>query len=62
MIWEHYRTWNPGTYVEIPRNTDTNAVNGTGSTTATLDAHFGNDTFYKVIAPAVAKNMDKRFV
>ncbi len=62
MIWEHYRTWNPGTYVEIPRTTDTNAVNGTGSTTATLDAHFGNDTFYKVIAPAVAKNMDKRFV
>ena len=61
QIWEHYRAWNPGTYVEIPRSTDTNAVNGTGATTATLDAHFGNDTFYKVIAPAVAEKMDKRF-
>lgn len=61
MIWAHYKTWNPKTYVEIPRDTDTNAVNGTGVTTAIRPAHFGNDAFYRVIAPAVAAKMAARF-
>ena len=61
MIWAHYKTWNPTTYVEIPRDTDTNAVNGTGVTTAIRPAHFGNDAFYRVIAPAVAAKMESRF-
>lgn len=60
-IWAHYKTWNPKTYVEIPRDTDTNAVNGTGVTTAIRPAHFGNDAFYRVIAPAVAAKMENRF-
>lgn len=60
-IWEHYRSWNPATYVEIPRDTDTNAVNGTGVTTAIRPAHFGNDAFYRVVAPAVKAKMEPRF-
>ena len=60
-IWAHYKTWNPGTYVEIPRDTDTNAVNGTGVTTDIRPAHFGNDAFYRVVAPAVAARMEPRF-
>ena len=61
MIWAHYKTWNPTTYVEIPRDTDTNAVNGTGVTTDIRPAHFGNDAFYRVVAPAVAAKMAARF-
>ena len=60
-IWANYKAWNPGTYVEIPRDTDTNAVNGTGVTTAIRPAHFGNDAFYHVVAPAVAAKMEPRF-
>lgn len=60
-IWAHYKTWNPTTYVEIPRDTDTNAVNGTGVTTAIRPAHFGNDAFYRVVAPAVKAKMEPRF-
>ena len=60
-IWANYKAWNPGTYVEIPRDTDTNAVNGTGGTTAIRPAHFGNDAFYHVVAPAVAAKMEPRF-
>lgn len=53
-IWDHYRQWNPATYVEIPRDTDTNAVSGTGLTARLRDAHFGNDAFARVIAPRTA--------
>lgn len=53
-IWDHYRQWNPLTYVELPRETDTNAVNGTGLTARLRDAHFGNDAFARVIAPRTA--------
>ena len=60
-IWANYKAWNPGTYVEIPRDTDTNATNGTGVTTAIRPAHFGNDAFYHVVAPAVAAKMEPRF-
>lgn len=60
-IWAHYKAWNPATYVEIPRDTDTNATNGTGVTTAIRPAHFGNDAFYRVVAPAVKAKMEPRF-
>lgn len=60
-IWAHYKTWNPATYVEIPRDTDTNATNGTGVTTDIRPAHFGNDAFYRVVAPAVKAKMEPRF-
>ena len=61
QIWEYYRTWNPGTYVPIPRSTDSNEVNGTGITAKQRSAHFGNDSFDRVIAPAVAVVMSGRF-
>lgn len=61
-IWANYKAWNPTTYVEIPRDTDTNAVNGTGVTTAIRPAHFGNDAFYRVVAPAVKAKMEPRFL
>lgn len=57
MIWEHYREWNPDTYVEIPRTTDSNEVNGTGLTASIRGAHFGNNAYIKVIAPRVADRM-----
>lgn len=60
QIWEHYRQWNPATYVEIPRETDSNAVNGTGLTARIRDCHFGNDAFDRVIAPRTAAVMARR--
>lgn len=60
QIWQHYREWNPDTYVEIPRETDTNAVNGTGKTAKVREAHFGNNAFVRVIAPRVAAAIGKR--
>lgn len=57
QIWNQYREWNPSTYVEIPRDTDSNEVNGTGRTTAIRPAHFGNDAYTTVIAPRVFKKM-----
>ena len=59
-IWENYRTWNPETYVEIPRDTDSNETGGTGITARILGAHFGNDAFLKVVAPRVADVMKER--
>lgn len=60
QIWAHYRSWNPDTYVEIPRSTDSNEVNGTGITAKLRAAHFGNDAFDRVIAPLVADAMKRR--
>ena len=60
MIWDHYRSWNPGTYVEIPRDTDTNEVNGTGLTTAIRPRHFGNDAYQRVVAPRIVEKMKRR--
>lgn len=60
MIWDHYRSWNPGTYVEIPRDTDTNEVNGTGLTTAIRPRHFGNDAYQRVVAPRIVEKMRRR--
>ena len=60
QIWEHYRAWNPGTYVDIPRDTDSNEVNGTGLTASIRACHFGNDAYIKVVAPRTADVMRKR--
>ena len=59
-IWDHYRAWNSITYVEIPRDTESNAVNGTGATTALRQSHFGNNAFQRVVAPRVAEAIRKR--
>lgn len=60
LIWEHYRQWNPDTYIEIPRSTDSNEINGTGITTQNYAAHFGNGSFDRVVAPLAAKKMARR--
>ena len=52
-IWNNYKIWNPKTYIEIPRNTDSNEINGTGQTAAIRGAHFGNNSYATVIAPRV---------
>lgn len=57
QIWDNYKEWNANTYVEIPRNTESNAVNGTGQTSSTRASHFGNNAFYKVVAPRVLQKM-----
>ncbi len=59
-IWDNYKKWNESTYVEIPRDTDSNAVNGTGRTASIRESHFGNDAFLKVIAPKIEKKMRER--
>lgn len=61
-IWENYRRFNPETYVEIPRGTDSNEVNGTGITARVRAQHFGNDAFERVVAPRVAAVMKKRLL
>ena len=62
QVWAHYREWNPETYVPIPRSTDSNEVNGTGITAKQRSAHFGNDSFDKVIAPAVAAVLARQLI
>lgn len=58
-ILENYKAWNLKTYVEINADdiNDTNATNGTGSTTSNRPTHFGNDAFFRVVAPEVYKKM-----
>lgn len=53
LIWENYRKWNPHTYIEVPRTTPSNAVNGTGATAMIREAHFGNNSYSEIIAPLV---------
>lgn len=60
MVWEHYWTWNEETYIPIPRDTDSNEVNGTGITAKQGSAHFGNGSFHRIIAPAVTAVMSQR--
>ena len=60
-IWENYRVWSPETYVEIPRETPSNEVNGTGITAKIRAAHFGGDAFVDTVAPRVAAVIQKRF-
>ena len=59
-IWAHYAQWSPETYVKVPRDTDSNEVNGTGLTAAVRAMHYGNDAFRRVVAPCIAKTMAKR--
>jgi hypothetical protein len=59
-IWEHYRQWDPDTYVPIPRETHSNEVNGTGITASIRAAHFGDNAFFNVVAPCVARVMTRR--
>ena len=59
-IWAHYAAWNPETYVPIPRDTDSNEINGTGLTASIRAMHYGNDAFRKVVAPAIADAMARR--
>ena len=59
-VWKNYRDFNMKTYVEIPRDTDSNAINGTsGPTTPMARGHFGNDAYTKVIAPRIFKKMSE---
>ena len=60
LIWENYEKWSSETYVKIPRSADSNEVNGTGITAKQRSAHFGNGSFEKIVAPAVAEAMSKR--
>lgn len=57
IIWSNYQAWNPNTYVEIPRITDSNDVNGTGETASNRPDHFGNNAYQKVVAPRVLQKM-----
>ena len=57
QIWDNYKAWNEKTYVEIPRDTESNAVNGTGQTTSNYPSHYGNNAYQKVIAPRVLQKM-----
>ena len=57
QIWDNYKTWNEKTYVEIPRDTESNQINGTGQTTQNYPSHYGNNAFQKVVAPRVLQKM-----
>ena len=57
QIWDNYRAWNEDTYIEIPRNTESNVVNGTGDTAGEKAKHYGNNAYQKVIAPLVLQKL-----
>lgn len=57
QIWDNYKAWNEKTYVEIPRDTESNEINGTGQTTTNYPSHYGNNAYQKVIAPRVLQKM-----
>ena len=57
QIWDNYKLWNKNTYVEIPRDTDSNAINGTGQTASNRPDHYGNNAYQKVVAPRVLQKM-----
>ena len=56
-IWANYKTWNKDTYIEIPRNTDSNDKNGTADTASVKAKHYGNNAYQKVIAPLVLQKL-----
>lgn len=56
-LWNKYKDWNINTYVEIPKGTESNEINGTGSTSPEKASHFGNNAFYNVVAPNVFNKM-----
>lgn len=57
QIWDNYRAWNTKTYVEVPRSTDSNEINGTGQTASHRPDHYGNDAYQKVVAPKVMQKL-----
>lgn len=57
QIWDNYKAWNQKTYVEIPRDTESNEVNGTGTTASNRPDHYGNNAYQKVVAPRVLQKM-----
>ena len=59
-IWNNYKNWNPDNYIAIPRETDSNEVNGTGQTASIRGAHFGNNAYATVIAPRVLDKLLER--
>ena len=58
-IWDNYKEWNPNTYIEIPRDTDSNAINGTGNTSSTRTSHFGNKSYADIVAPCIIDKFNK---
>lgn len=56
-IWDNYKQWNANTYIEIPRDTESNLINGTGQTASIRASHYGNNAYQKVIAPRVLQKM-----
>ena len=57
-IWNNYKEWNPKTYVEIKStNADSNETNGTRVTANNLADHYGNNAYYRIIAPRVLQKM-----
>ena len=57
QIWNNYKSWNENTYIEIPRETESNDINGTGSTAGVRAKHYGNNAYQKVVAPRVLQKM-----
>ena len=57
QIWENYKHWNPDTYIPIPRSVPSNEINGTGETAQNRDAHFGDNSYEKIIAPLVLEKL-----
>ncbi len=58
QIWDNYKSWNNKTYIEIPRSTESNTKEtGTGQTTQNYPSHFGQNAFYRVIAPRVMQKL-----
>lgn len=53
QIWQNYKSWNPKTYIPVPRTTPSNSINGTGATASIMDAHYGDNAYRRIIAPLV---------
>lgn len=59
-ILANYRRLLPETFIDIPIDTDTNRIGGTGRTTSLLDAHFGNNTLATEVAPRIYQKMKEQ--
>lgn len=57
QIWDNYKSWNPNTYIKIPRGAQSNLINGTGKTTANKPSHYGNNSYRDVIAPLLVEGL-----
>lgn len=56
-IWKNYRTYVDSNYVEIPWSAHTNATNGTGATSSTKTAHYGDNAYKTWVAPRLANRI-----